>query len=53
MSTKGGKYLEGRENFAVDARSWRLPTARNSPTFANFSEPVIRDHRMALKLLAD
>ena len=53
MSTKGGKYSEGRENFAVDARCWRLSTARNSPTVANFSEMIIRDHRMVLKLLAD
>lgn len=31
-STKDGKYSEGRESFAVDARSGRLSTARNSQT---------------------
>jgi hypothetical protein len=51
--TKGGKYSEARENFAVDARSGRLSTARNSQTVANVSELVIRDHRMAPKLMDD
>lgn len=52
-STKGGKYSEERENFEVDARNGRLSTARNSQTVANVSELVIRDHRMALKLVDD